>query len=77
MNFITKKVKNMKKLLDILKSVFSKIKSWVVSNGLEGVLGLLAGCVLWIMGYKIWAGFSLGVFFTRNWDLLKNKVLSK
>jgi hypothetical protein len=67
----------MKKLLDILKKAVSTVTSWIKSNGIEGVLGLLAGCVLWIMGYKIWAGFSLGVFFTRNWDLLKNKVLSK
>jgi len=67
----------MKKLLDILKKAVSTVTGWIKSNGIEGVLGLLAGCVLWIMGYKIWAGFSLGVFFTRNWDLLKNKVLSK
>tara|TARA_B100000902_G_C26612861_1_gene575974 strand:- start:75 stop:278 length:204 start_codon:yes stop_codon:yes gene_type:complete len=67
----------MKKLLDILKKAVSTVTGWIKSNGIEGVLGLLAGCVLWIMGYKIWAGFSLGVFATRNWDLLKNKVLSK
>ena len=67
----------MKKLLDILKKAVSTVTSWIKSNGIEGVLGLLAGCVLWIMGYKIWAGFALGVFFTRNWDLLKDKVLSK
>jgi len=67
----------MKKLLDILKKAVSTVTGWIKSNGIEGVLGLLAGCVLWIMGYKIWAGFSLGVFFTRNWDLLKDKVLSK
>ena len=67
----------MKKLLDILKKAVSTVTGWIKSNGIEGVLGLLAGCVLWIMGYKIWAGFALGVFATRNWDLLKNKVLSK
>ena len=67
----------MKKLLDILKKAVSTVTGWIKSNGIEGVLGLLAGCVLWIMGYKIWAGFSLGVFATRNWDLLKTKVLSK
>ena len=67
----------MKKLLDILKKGVSTVTGWIKSNGIEGVLGLLAGCVLWIMGYKIWAGFALGVFATRNWDLLKNKVLSK
>ena len=53
----------MKKLLDILKKAVSTVTGWIKSNGIEGVLGLLAGCVLWIMGYKIWAGFALGVFF--------------
>ena len=67
----------MKKLLDILKKAVSTVTGWIKSNGIEGVLGLLAGCVLWIMGYKIWAGFALGVFATRNWDLLKTKDLSK
>tara|TARA_Y100001963_G_C6442283_1_gene291918 strand:- start:25 stop:228 length:204 start_codon:yes stop_codon:yes gene_type:complete len=67
----------MKKLLDILKKAVGTVTGWIKSNGIEGVLGLLAGCVLWIAGYKIWAGFALGVFATRNWDLLKTKVLSK
>jgi len=67
----------MKKVLEFIKKVYSVCKDWIVSNGVEGVLGLLVGLVLWIMGYKIWAGFSFGVFATRNWDILKAWVLSK
>jgi phosphatidylglycerophosphatase A len=67
----------MKKVLEFIKKIYSVCKNWVVSNGVEGVLGLLVGLVLWIMGYKIWAGFSFGVFATRNWDILKAWVMSK
>ena len=77
--FKTKTIK-MKKALEFLKKVFDKVKSWVVSTGIEGVIGLLAGCILWVIGYKIWAGFALGVFATRNWDILKvwmKKFLTK
>jgi hypothetical protein len=51
----------MKKVLDFIKMVFAVCKNWIVSNGVEGILGLLIGLVLWAMGYKIWAGFSFGV----------------
>lgn len=61
----------MKKVLDFLKNIYTIVKDWVVANGIEGVLGLIAGLVLWTLGYKIYAGFALGVFATRNWDILK------
>ena len=38
------------------------------------ILGLIAGLVLWALGYKIYAGFAFGVFATRNWDLAKSWV---
>lgn len=61
----------MKKVLDIIKKIYAIVKDWIVANGVEGVLGLLVGLVLWIMGYKVYAGFSFGVFATRNWDIVK------
>lgn len=61
----------MKKVISFVKSTFNLIKSWIVANGIEGILGLAAGLALWSFGYKIWAGFSFGVFATRNWDLIK------
>jgi len=67
----------MKKLIEFIKKIVSLIKEWLVSNGVEGILGLIAGLILWSFGYKIWAGFSFGVFATRNWDILKNWVTSK
>ena len=65
----------MKKVLDFLKKIFTIIKDWIVANGVEGVLGLIAGLILWTFGYKVWAGFAFGVFATRNWDIVKAWVL--
>jgi len=62
----------MKKVIELIKKVYGLIKDWVISNGVEGILGLIVGLVLWAMGYKIWAGFSFGIFATRNWDILKS-----
>jgi len=65
----------MKKVIELIKKVYGLIKDWVISNGVEGILGLIVGLVLWIMGYKIWAGFSFGIFATRNWDILKSWLM--
>lgn len=67
----------MKKVIGFLKTVFVVSKNWIVSNGVEGIIGLGAGLLLWAFGYKIYAGFALGVFATRNWDILKTWVLLK
>lgn len=64
----------MKNVLNFIKKIFIIVKDWIVANGIEGVLGLLAGLVLWAFGYKIYAGFAFGVFATRNWDLAKSWV---
>lgn len=65
----------MKKVLDFIKKIFTIVKDWIVANGVEGVLGLIAGLILWTFGYKIYAGFAFGVFATRNWDIVKAWVL--
>lgn len=62
----------MEKVLDFIKKIYAIVKDWVVSNGVEGVLGLIVGLFLWSFGYKVYAGFAFGVFATRNWDLVKN-----
>ena len=70
----------MKKVLDFIKKIFTIVKDWIVANGVEGVLGLIAGLILWTFGYKIYAGFAFGVFATRNWDIVKAwlfKILKK
>jgi hypothetical protein len=61
----------MKKVLEFIKKIFIIVKDWIVANGVEGVLGLIAGLILWTFGYKIYAGFAFGVFATRNWDIVK------
>jgi|TARA_R110000823_G_scaffold12831_1_gene42911 hypothetical protein len=65
----------MKKVLKFLKKIITIIKNWVIANGIEGVLGLIAGLILWTFGLKIYAGFAFGVFATRNWDIAKNWLL--
>ena len=57
------------------KRIFNSVKGWIVGNGIEGILGLIVGLVLWTFGYKIYAGVAFGVFATRNWDLFKNWIL--
>jgi len=64
----------MKKVLNFIKKIITIVKDWIVANGIEGVLGLIAGLLLWAFGYKIYAGFAFGVFATRNWDLAKNWI---
>lgn len=65
----------MKKVLEFLKKIYTIIKNWIVANGVEGVLGLGLGLLLWSFSYKIYAGFAFGVFATRNWDLVKGWLL--
>jgi len=60
--------------LSIAKKSFNVAKAWIEGNGIEGVLGLIVGLILWSFGYKVYAGFAFGVFATRNWDLFKNWV---
>ena len=65
----------MKKVLDFIKKIISIVKGWVVANGIEGALGLIAGVLLWSFGYTVWAGLAFGFFETRNWDIVKNWLL--
>ena len=62
--------------LSWFKRTFNAVKGWIVGNGIEGILGLIAGLVLWSFGFKIYAGVAFGVFATRNWDLFKNWIIS-
>jgi hypothetical protein len=57
--------------ISLLKKIYNLLKAWVIGNGIEGILGLVVGLVLWVLGYKISAGLALGVFATRNWDIFK------
>jgi len=70
----------MKKVLNFIKKIFITIKDWVIANGIEGILGLIVGLLLWSFGYKVYAGIAFGVFATRNWDIVKAwlfKILKK
>ena len=67
----------MKKILEFIKKVYNSIKDWIVGNGVEGTVGVILGLVLWLTGFKVYAGFAFGVFATKNWDLLKQWVIKK
>ena len=66
--------KEVVKKLSTIKKTINAVKTWLEANGIEGILGLIAGLVLWAFSYKIYAGFAFGVFATRNWDLAKSWV---
>tara|TARA_R110000822_G_scaffold24528_1_gene74622 strand:- start:63 stop:338 length:276 start_codon:yes stop_codon:yes gene_type:complete len=61
--------------LSWVKRTFNAVKGWILGNGIEGILGLVLGLLLWSFGFKIYAGFAFGVFATRNWDLAKSKIV--
>lgn len=63
--------------MENIKKLFTLIKNWFVSNGFEGILGLIIGIFLWVFGHKIGAGIAFGVFATKNWEIIKKFVLSK
>lgn len=67
----------MKKINDFFVRIFNIIENWITGNGIEGIVSLLVGLLLWSLNQKIFAGFAFGIFFTRNWDLLKGWILSK
>jgi predicted small integral membrane protein len=69
----TKLKKSIEKVSSI-KKFYNVVKSWIVGNGIEGILGLILGLLLWSFGFKVYAGFAFGVFATRNWDLIKGWV---
>ena len=63
------------KKVSLIKKAYNTIKSWVISNGVEGIAGVILGAILWVTGFKVYAGFALGVFATRNWDIVKTWLL--
>jgi len=60
--------------LSWFKRTFNAVKGWILGNGIEGILGLVLGLLLWSLGFKVYAGFAFGVFATRNWDLAKAAI---
>ena len=60
----------MKTLKEQIKALVGAVTYWFASNGFTGIAGLIAGLILFTLGHKFWAGISLGVFFTRNWDII-------
>lgn len=66
----------MKKVIEFFKQIYNLSNNWLIANGITGVLGLASSLVLWVLGYKVFAGVAFGVFATRNWDILVNWITS-
>lgn len=60
--------------MEKLKTLLNTIISWVDTKGFSAIISLGVGLLLWILGYKIYAGIAFGVFLTRNWDILRGLV---
>ena len=54
-----------------------KVLDYIKSNGFTALSAIAIGGVLWIYGFKIYAGIAFGVFLTRNWDILKGLLNKK
>ena len=68
---MARKKKVVEKKISVMKKVYNKVKDWIIANGIEGIAGAIIGGTLWVFGFKVYAGFALGVFATRNWDIVK------
>lgn len=62
--------------MEQLKQMIKMLIGWINTKGFTALTALVVGVGLWMVGAKISAGVAFGVFFTRNWDILKEMVTS-
>ena len=62
--------------MDKIKEIIRTVVSYIDTKGFSAIASLGIGVVLWILGYKIFAGVAFGVFLTRNWSILR-EIVSK
>jgi len=67
----------MKNVIEYVKKVIGLVKTWAQTMGIDGLGGGILGIVLWILGYKIYAGFALGIFASKNMDIIKKYISDK
>jgi len=60
--------------MDKLKEIIKTIISYIDTKGFSAIASLGIGVALWVLGYKIFAGVSFGVFLTRNWSILREML---
>lgn len=66
----------MKNILNFFKYIYEVCKGWIIANGIEGILSLLAAIGLYSFGYKFPSGIALGIFVAKNWHLLITAIKS-
>ena len=47
--------------MEKIKTLLNTIISWVDTKGFSAIISLGIGLLLWILGYKIYAGIAFGV----------------
>jgi predicted small integral membrane protein len=62
--------------MDKIKEIIRTVVSYIDTKGFSAIASLGIGVVLWILGYKIFAGVAFGVFLTRNWSIFR-EIISK
>lgn len=60
-----------------MKSIINKIIKFIDTNEFSSLASLIIGGLLWILGYKIFAGVSFGVFLTKNWSIIRSMLNNK
>lgn len=60
-----------------LKVIANKLWDWLKGLELEGILGLILGLYFLSQSMEFWAGIAIGVFATKNWDMIKEWIKEK
>ncbi len=60
--------------MDKLKEIIKTVVSYIDTKGFSAIASLGIGVIFWILGYKIFAGVSFGIFLTRNWSILREML---
>lgn len=58
--------------MEQLKNMFKAAMRWLNTKEFTAMTAAGAGVLLWFLGMKVAAGVAIGVFCTRNWDILKD-----
>jgi len=58
--------------MNTIKQLFRSAMRWLNTKEFTAISAAAVCLLCWFMGMKVAAGIALGVFCTRNWDILKD-----